>query len=248
MSTPGMLPLDPTMSAPGWNVLDNGPIEKLEENLWEVEGSVPGMPIKRRMSVVKLGDGSLVVHNAICLEEQAQRELEAWGPIRFVIVPNGWHRIDAPAYAARYPDAKIVCPDPARKGVSKRVRVDGNLSLLPVDPGFTHVALEGSSIAEHVLTVRSGRRSTLVFNDTVFNLPKLPGFKGWVYGLIGSTGAPKVTPLLRAVSVRDRAALRRHLETLADTPGLERIIPGHGFIAEGPDDAHRVIRAAAASL
>lgn len=236
------------MTSPEWRVLDNGPLEKLEENLWEVEGSVPGMPLKRRMTVVRLGDGSLVVHNAICLEEQAQRELDAWGPVRFVIVPNGWHRMDAPAYAARYPDAKLLCADPARKAVSKRVRVDGNLSVLPADPTLTHVALEGSSIGEHVLTVRSGRRTSLVFNDTVFNLPKLPGFKGFVYGLMGSTGAPKVTPLMRAVSVRDRAALRRHLETLADTPGLERIIPGHGFLAEGPHAAHHVMRAVAASL
>jgi hypothetical protein len=236
------------MTSPEWRVLENGPLEKLEDNLWEVEGSVPGMPLKRRMTVVRLGDGSLCVHNAICLEEPVQRELEAWGPVRFVVVPNGWHRIDAPAYAARYPDAKILCPDPARKAVSKKVRVDGNLSLLPSDPSLTHVALEGSSIGEHVLTVRSGRRTSLVFNDTLFNLPKLSGFKGFVYGLMGSTGAPKVTPLMRAVSVRDRAALRRHLETLADTPGLERVIPGHGFVAEGPDAAHHVMRAAAASL
>ena len=236
------------MSAPGWNVLDNGPIEKLEENLWAVEGGIPALPMKRRMTVVRLGDGSLVVHNAICLEENAQRELDAWGRVRFIVVPNGWHRIDAPAYAARYPDAKVVCPDPARRRVAKKVRVDGNLSLLPADPSLAHVALEGSSIAEQVLSVRSGRRTTLVFNDTLFNLPKLPGFKGWVYGLIGSTGAPKVTPLVRTVSVRDRAALRRQLEILAETPGLERVIPGHGFSAEGADPAHHVLRAAAASL
>src|SRR5262249_11075627 len=164
--------------------------------------------------------GSLVVHNGICLEESAQQSLDALGPVRFIIVPNGWHRTDAAAYAARYPEARVLCPDPARSRVAKKVRVDGNLSLLPADPALTSAALEGSSIAEHVLTVRSGSGVTLLFTDTLFNLPKLPGFKGWFYGAIGSTGAPKVTPLMRLVAVRDRAALRRHLEALASTPGL----------------------------
>jgi hypothetical protein len=57
-----------------------------------------------------------------------------------------------------------------------------------------------------------------------------------------------VTPLLRTVSVRDRGALRRHLEALADTPGLERVIPGHGFAVEGAEAARGVIRTAAAGL
>lgn len=231
-----------------WHVLDNGPIEKLEENLWEVEGAVPGMPMKRRMTLVRLGDGSVVVHNGICLDEAAQREIDAWGTVRFVIVPNGWHRTDAAAYAARYPDAKVLCPDPARKLVSKRVRVDGDLSLLPADRTLEHAPLAGSKIAEHVLTVRSGSGVTLVFNDTIFNLPRLPGVKGFIYGAIGSTGAPKVTPLMRFVSVGDRGALREHLKSLAATPGVTRVIPGHGFVAEGTDDARGLLIAAAASL
>lgn len=48
-----------------WRVRGHGPISELESNLWEVEGEVPGMPMRRRMAVVRLGDGSLVVHSAI---------------------------------------------------------------------------------------------------------------------------------------------------------------------------------------
>jgi hypothetical protein len=231
-----------------WNVLSNGPLEKLEENLWEVEGEVPGLPMKRRMTLIRLDDGSVVVHNGICLAEEAQREIEAWGHVRFIIVPNGWHRTDAAAYAARYPDAKVLCPDPAKKLVTKKVRVDGNLSLLPAVPTLQHAPLAGSKIAEHVLTVRSGSRTTLVFNDTLFNLPKLPGLKGMIYGAIGSTGGPRVTPLMRLVSVGDRGALRRHLEELATIPSLARVIPGHGFVAESAEKAQALLRTAIASL
>jgi hypothetical protein len=231
-----------------WHVLDNGPLEKLEENLWAVEGAVPGMPLKRRMTLIRLADASVVVHSGICLNETSQSELDAWGKVRFIIVPNRWHRIDAAAYAARYPDALVLCPDPATKLVKKKVRVDGNLSRLPADDTLEHTPLAGSKIAEHVLTVRSGNRATLVFNDTIFNLPKLPGLKGKIYGAIGSTGGPRVTPLMRLVSVSDRAALRGHLEALATLPGLERVIPGHGFVAEGAADAQALLCTASAGL
>jgi pimeloyl-ACP methyl ester carboxylesterase len=219
-----------------WRAYDNGPIEKLHDNLWEVEGSVPGFPMKRRMTLVRL-------------PEDAQRELEAWGTVRFIIVPNGWHRLDAAAYAARYPDALVLCPDPAAKRVHKVVRVDGNLSRLPTDPTLEHAPLAGSSIAEHVLTVRSGNAATLVFADTLFNIPaRLPGFKGFVYDLIGSTGGPRVTPLLCAVAVRDRKALAHHLTELAAIPGLSRVIPGHGDTTEDPAASRAALTTAANSL
>jgi len=167
--------------------------------------------------------------------------------VRYVIVPNGWHRLDAPAYAERYPDARILCPDPTRARVSEKVRVDGNMSLIPSDPALTCAPVAGTSTHEQVLTVRSGEHTTLVFCDTVFNLPKLPGFKGWAYGALGSTGAPKVTPIFRMAAVRDRRELGAELAMLAATPALYRVIPGHGAIVEGASAAPEVMRTVAAT-
>jgi hypothetical protein len=39
-----------------WIVTRHGPIEKLEDNLWVVEGDVPGVPFRRRMSIIRRGD------------------------------------------------------------------------------------------------------------------------------------------------------------------------------------------------
>ena len=236
-----------------WTVLEHTRLEQLEENLWQVEGTVPRLPLRRRMTVVRLADGSLVVHNAIALEEEQQRALEALGSVRYVVVPNPWHRLDAPAYAARYPDAKILCPRPATKRVEKVVRVDGTLAALPADPALASEPLEGSSIGEHALVVRSGARATIVFGDSVMNNPKLPGVKGWLYGLTGSTsndenGRPLVTPLAKLAMVRDKAALRTHLTRLSSLTGLTRVIPGHGLLATDAVSAPRLLEAAAASL
>lgn len=222
------------MSRP-WTVLDHSPIEELADNVWQVSGTVPGLVIGRHMTAIKLSDGSVVIHNAVCLRDEEQRRLEAWGPIRYVIVPNGWHRLDGPAYAERYPEAKVLCPDAARGRVSKAVRVDGNFDRLPSDPALSVETLAGSRSQEAVFIARAGGRTTLVFNDTVMNLGKLPGFVGWVYDVLGSTGSPKVTPLMRMVSVSDRSALRAHLERLVTLPGVAQVVPGHGSVIRGAE-------------
>ena len=43
-----------------WIVTPHGAIEKLEDNLWAVQGDVPGVPFKRRMFIIKRSDGSLM--------------------------------------------------------------------------------------------------------------------------------------------------------------------------------------------
>jgi hypothetical protein len=62
-----------------WNVLNHGPLEKLADNLWRVEGALPGMSLRRTMTVVRRADGSLPLHSPIALDDERLRELEALG-------------------------------------------------------------------------------------------------------------------------------------------------------------------------
>ena len=72
-----------------WTVLPHRPLEQHEDNLWSVDGSLPFGHMRRRMAIVRLGDGRLVFHNAIPLADDAMRALEAWGDPAILIVPNG---------------------------------------------------------------------------------------------------------------------------------------------------------------
>jgi hypothetical protein len=231
-----------------WKVLGNEPIEKLEDNLWHVEGALPDMPLRRRMLVIKLADGSLLVHNAICLPEAQQRELDAWGPVKWIVVPNGWHRLDAAAYADRYPDAKVVCPAASQARVAKAVRVDGTLERLPADPALEVQTLQGGKVGEAVFLVKSGPRLSAVFCDTVFNQPHFKGLFGTIYRALGQSGKPKVTFVARTFMVKDRRALQAHLGRIAALPGLHRVFPGHGTVAIGETEAPEMLGRVAASL
>ena len=229
-----------------WKVLPHGPIEVLSERLRVVEGSLPGMPLKRVMSAVKLDDGTLVIHSAIALDPSTQRELEAWGTPRILLVPCAWHRLDAPAYKTRHPSIAVYCPDGARDKVAAVVPVDGAYDALPPTPPLFVRELDGVARREGYLELTDDAGVTLIFNDAVFNQPHLPGSFGFVYKLIGSSGGPRVPRLVRLAMVRDKRALRAHLERLADTPRLGRVIMSHGARVEREPGAF--LRQVAATL
>lgn len=230
-----------------WPVLPHDPIQALSPRLWRVEGALPRGPLRRVMAVGKLADGRLVVHNAMALEESAMKQLEALGPIGFVLVPNGFHRIDAPRYAKRYPEAKVLCPPGSRKKVEEVVRVDGTYADLPADPHVSLEVLDGVGEAEGVMTVKDEGGASLVLNDAVFNMPHAEGFGGFVLKHVtASSGGPCVSRLGRWFLVKDAAKLRAHLERLAATPDLRRVVVSHHQTIEG--EPAKTLREVAATL
>lgn len=229
-----------------WTVLSHGPIEKLEPNLWTVMGTLRGMSLKRVMTLARLGDGGIVIHSAVALDEASMTEIEEWGRPAVLLVPNVYHRLDAPAYAARYPDLRVLCPRGGRSKIEDVVTVDGDYDAFEGDPTVTLQYLEGVRKAEGVMIVRSPSGATLVFNDAVFNMPHGKGVPGLIFRYItSSTGGPKVTRLYRTLAIRDKEAFRTNLETLSETPDLTRIIVSHHrMITERPAEVLREVAAA----
>ncbi|HXN32167.1 MAG TPA: hypothetical protein VN894_09905, partial [Polyangiaceae bacterium] len=221
-------------------------IEKVTENLWRVAALVPGAPFPRTMIVARLSDGHLVIHNGIALGEGEMKELEAWGTPAFLVVPSSAHRIDAKIFKDRYPSMRVIAPRGAKKKVDEIVQVDATEGDLG-DPDVRYELVDGTAEGEGVLIVRSTSGTTLVFNDVLMNMQKLPGFSGFMMGLFGFTGAkPKVSGPARMLVVKDKKALRAELEKRATTPGLMRIEVGHGnAITSDPAGA---LRNAAATL
>lgn len=230
-----------------WRVLPHAPIEKLTENVWRVEGALEGMPLRRVMTLAKRTDGALVVHNAIALDDAAMADLDAWGEVGFIIVPNGYHRLDAPRFAARYPKARVLCPAGALAKVAKVASVNGDYADFPEDDAIRFETLDGTRGAEGAMIVRSRSGVTLVLTDAVFNMPHAKGAHGFVFRHItDSTGGPRVSRVFRMLVMKDREAFRAHLDRLASLPDLERIIVGHHeTIAVEPA---RVLRDVAARL
>ena len=230
-----------------WKVYSHGPLEELEPNLLRVEGSLPGMDLKRVMTVARRTDGLLVIHNGIALEEPDMARIEALGEPGFIVVPNGFHRLDAKTFKDRYPSAKVVCPRGAVPKVEQVVSVDLTYDDMPADEDVTVRHAEGCGQLEGVMIVRHGETSSVVFNDLVFNMPHVSGFAGFVLRhLTASTGGPKISRIAKLFLIKDKKAFAEDLRVLADTPGLSRIIVSHHEVIE--DRPAEILRELAASL
>jgi hypothetical protein len=226
-----------------WTVLRHKPIEKIADNLWMVRGWMPDNRTDRVMTLARRSDGGIVVHNAIALDDEEMKRVEAFGTLGSLVVPNAFHRQDAKIYKQRYPSLRVLCPRGASKGVQAVVPVEGSYADGGEDGDVQLHHLDGVKEREGVMQVRSHDGTTLVFNDVVMNQPKL----GFPIGFaLGPTGRVSVPRLMRWMVVKDKQALAAHLERLAATPDLKRIIVSHGaVITEKPGDT---LRAAAAEL
>jgi hypothetical protein len=210
-----------------WTVLPHRPLEKLTDNLWTVEGTMPDGKTTRVMSLARLRDGRVVVHNGIALEEPLMKEIEAWGTPSFIAVPNGFHRQDARIYKQRYPNAKVLAPRGSAKKVGAVVAVDGTYDDAPKDEDVRMAHLDGCKEVEGMMEVRSKDGATLIFNDVLCNMPQMGGVIGFMLAPTGTASVPRV---MRWLAVKQKGAFKGHLERLASTPDLKRIIVAHGSI------------------
>ena len=231
-----------------WKVLPHGRLTVVEDGILTVVGNIP-MPVgdmKRRMTIVRLRDGRLVVYSAIALDEPEMRALEDYGTLAFMIVPNDHHRLDARIWKDRYPALRVIAPPGVREQIAKIVPVDATHADFD-DPGVTLVAVPGTREHELALEIRTPGSTTLVLNDIVANMRDGSGFGGWMLRLMGFAGEEAHVPLpVKMTMIKDKAALAAQLRQWADVPGLKRVLVSHGETIE--DDPQRVLRDLARSL
>jgi len=232
-------------SAGVWKVLEHGPIQKLNERLWRVEGEVPGMSLRRVMTVAKRSDDKLVIHSAIALNDDEMKELEAFGEPAFLVVPNSYHRLDAPRYKHRYPGVRVFTPSAMRTKVEERVAVDGSYEDYPSDSAVALSLLPGTAKREGMMLVTASDGVSVVLNDVVMNMDKRPDVLGYLFTtVLGSAPGPRVSRLARFGLVKDKVVLRSELERLAGLPNLAHLIVSHDKVSSGAQAAADLRQAA----
>jgi hypothetical protein len=223
-----------------WTVLPHDPIHKLSDNLWRVSGTMNDGKIQRQMVCARMRDGRVVVHNAIALGDDEMKELEAWGPPSVLVVPNSFHRQDAAIWKQRYPDLEVVTARGSQKRVAKVLAVDAVTEDAPGDDDVRQLPLDGVR-AESAMQIRSGDDVTLVFCDTILNVPKRGGLVGFALAPTGQVSAPRLS---RWMVIKDKKAFAAQLEQLANLPRLTRVLFGHGApVLDHPAAALRKVAA-----
>jgi len=215
-----------------WTVLPHGKLSRLDDNLLSVTGDLrmPFGHVERRMTVVRLDSGKLAIYSAIALDEAEMRALEQFGEPSYLVVPNDIHRMDAKIWKDRYPELTVVAPAGVRKQVEAVVTVDCTRVDFE-DPRVEYVTVPGTGEHEAALVAKTWSGTTLIVNDLIWNLEDRPGFRGWLFHVLGFTGgSPRIPAVVQLREIRDKNALRAQLEAWACIPDLNRIIVSHGAI------------------
>ncbi len=220
-----------------WKILPRGRVKTVDERIVTVEGEIP-MPLgnfPRRMTVVGLSRNRSAVFSAIALDEAAMGEVEAVGKPTFLIVPNGHHRLDAPAWKKRYPKLKVLCPPGAKDKVCEAVPVDSTDDILG-DKDVDFITVAGTGGAEAALLVRRKSGTTLIVNDVIANVRHPRGLGARVMARLFGFGVkhPQVPRVVKRAMVSDKNVLARQLRRWSKIAGLVRIIPSHGDIIDSP--------------
>jgi hypothetical protein len=198
----------------------------------EVPFRIGGMELGGRMTVVRLPDGGLWIHSPVRLEEGTRAVLDTLGPVRFLVAPNVMHHVHLGAWAAAYPQAKVVAPAGLRR---KRpgLRLEAELGDTP-EPGYAAVfsqqLMRGMpKLDEFIFLHRPSR--TLLVTDLAFNIRESPSWLTRTYLKLCRTYGKLAPTLLLRSMVKDKAALRASLDTVLGWD-FERVVVCHGEVLE----------------
>jgi hypothetical protein len=208
----------------------DGALIPLADGVWVGEAPVRflGMHLTSTMTVLRLGDGSLLVHSPIELTPERRAAVEALGPVAHLYAPNLWHHLRLGEWISAFPTARVHAP----RGLEKKrpdVRIDRVLGSSP-EPAFAdvvdEVSIDGFRLGETDVFHRPSR--TLVVADLVHNIGRpTHGWTVFYTRTMGFYDRAGLSRFLRWTAFSDRRAARRCVDQVLALP-FERLVLGHG--------------------
>ncbi len=203
--------------------------------LLTVDGTWHRSPLKRRMTLIRRGDGALAVHSAIRMRDDDWGAIERLGRVDLVLVPSTLHADEARHYAERWRDCRVLVPAAARERLAAKLpRIDATYAdglPRPWRAVLDAAPLAGTRMHETLFLHRPSR--SLIATDFVFHyasgdLRGLPALAMRLNGVVGRVAPSRV---FRWLFLTDLAALRRSLAPVAAWD-FDRVVMAHGRIVE----------------
>jgi hypothetical protein len=202
----------------------------LAEGVWIARAPVifVGLRLVSTMTVLRLEDGTLVVHSPVPLTTGLRAAIDALGPVAHLYAPNTYHHLRIGDWAGAFPSARVHAPAQlARKRPD--LKIDRWHDRQP-EPAFAGTIdechVEGFRLEETVLFHRRSR--TLVLADLVHHAGPSVHWATALYArVMGFYNRVAVSRLIRWAAFSDRGAVRRSLDRILALP-FERIVLGHG--------------------
>lgn len=205
-----------------------------------------GMDFSSRMAVIGLTDGRLLIHSPSEIDASLQAEIEAIGPVAFIVAPGTYHHLHVESCQRAFPDASThICP-----GIEKKrpeLAFDSVLGEAP-DPRWAadlaQVPVLGGRFFQEVAFFHKLSR-TLILVDLIENYGDASAQVDWLLQfwwklVFRMWNRPKPAPEYQ-FGWKDKGAARKSLERILAWD-FERIVIAHGDLIE--TDAPLVARTA----
>jgi hypothetical protein len=207
--------------------------EVAPDRLWvaEMPHRLLGIEFGARMTVIRLRDGNLWLHSPIRLDDDLKRELDARGPVRYVVAPNTMHYLHLAEYKPAYPQARFYALPRLERKLT--FQLDGVLQDKPAPEwadDLEQTLFRGSSLLEETIFHDAVSR-TLILTDLCFNLhdDSSPAAR-LMTALLGIR--PRLAPSrMMRLSLRQKAVARAGIDRILQWE-FERVIVAHGDIVE----------------
>jgi hypothetical protein len=216
-------------------------LNALAEGVWVAWApqSFYGLQLGARMTVVRLGDGTLFLHSPIAIDEALKAEIDALGDVGHIVAPNLFHHLHAGSAAEHYPRAKLhIAPGLAKKRPDLAA---GAVLSATADPSWRgeieSMPIEGTILHETAFVHHP--TGTLICSDLIENFETSDTWLTRAYLKIGGIyGKPGLSRALR-IAFRDKKAARRSIDAILARP-FDRISLAHGDpIVSGGNEAVR---------
>jgi hypothetical protein len=215
-------------------------LSRFAEGIW-IESDpvrIVGTRLTSTMTVLRLANGSLLLHSPIAMTPERRAAVEMLGRVAHLYAPNLFHHLRVGDWAAAFPAARVHAPARlAHKRPDLRIdRVHG----ASAEPAFANIieekAIEGFRLGESALFYRPA--GTLVVADLVHNVGRpQDGWTKFYTRTMGFYDRVALSRALRWTAFSDRPAARRSLDELLALP-FDRLIVGHGTpLASGGKEA-----------
>ncbi len=216
-------------------------LNELADGVWVAWApqSFYGLKFGARMTVVRLGDGSLFLHSPVAIDGALKGEIDALGTVGHIVAPNLFHHMHAGSAMERYPSAKLhIAPGLGKK---RPDLAGGTVLSATQDPSWRGeleaMPIEGTLLHETAFV--HNPTGTLICSDLIENFERSDDWLTRTYLKIGGIyGKPGFSRTLR-IAFRDKKAARRSIDAILERP-FDRVSLAHGdTIAQGGKDAVR---------
>ncbi|MFK7898918.1 MAG: DUF4336 domain-containing protein [Myxococcota bacterium] len=209
-------------------------LRQIDENLWVAESPLRflGLEMGARMTAIRLPDGSVFLHSPVALTEKLKQEIEAVGPVKYLIAPNKLHHLFVSDWVDAFPDAIFyAAPDLDKKRPDLDCsRVLGNSAEAGWSGTIDQVRVDGFPFASEIAFFHRPSK-TFIATDLAFNIgDNSPPLTQAFFRMARTHGRLSPT-LLERLLIRDRGAFKTSFERILEWP-FERIIVSHGDISE----------------